>query len=464
MAGFRTTNNAVARGRAVAWLRALTRAGNHPLVRKLYGMVPLRWKNALRARLVMRATGAAALQPVLPPAGSTARPGGPVLRAPAPDNGPGVNLIGFAHGGLGLSENFRGLARALLAQGYPVALVDAGVLDDARNKDRPTDLSLADSCPFAIDVVCINPDQFGRAMTATQAARRADAYRIGYWFWELERVPAAWMSAIDDVDEIWVASEFVRGAFAAVTAKPVTLVRMPVQPPQLPAVVKGDADPFVFIFSFDFHSYVARKNPSAVIEAFRRAFPNGDESVRLILKSNNGDAFRDQLYALMGTATDDARIEIRDGYIDRNDMLDLLARADAYVSLHRSEGFGLGMAEAMALGKAVVGTGYSGNLDFMRDDNSRLVRYELVPTPEGAYMHDEGGHWAEPDIDDAARIMREFADDRANAASIGLRAAAHMRAAHSLEVAGSIAMQRLEGIRASRALPANVTPSKGVTP
>lgn len=439
-------DGAKGRSRAVALLRSLTQAGGHPIVRRLYDLVPLRWKDALRARLIGSA-GGAIHGSAASGSGTEAAPKAPSLRKPTPDNGPGVNLIGFARGALGLSENFRTLARALLAQGYAVSLVDAGVLDAARNNDRSGDLSLSPSAPYPIDIFCINPDQLDPAMEATRAARRPDAYRIGYWFWELEAIPQDWSSTLDRVDEIWVASTFVRDAFVAVTHKPVILVRVPVQPPELPKTVKDEGAPFVFLFSFDFHSYVARKNPAAAIEAFTRAFPQGDENVRLVIKSNNGEAFREQLYALLARGATDGRVRIIDGYVPREQMLDLLDGADAYVSLHRSEGFGLGMAEAMALGKAVIGTGYSGNLEFMDASNSRLVRYAMVAVKPGEYMHGEGHLWAEPDIDHAAMHMRELAADRRGAIDLGRRAAEDMKVRHSMSVAGRIAIERLTAIR-----------------
>jgi glycosyltransferase involved in cell wall biosynthesis len=440
------SNGAKGRSRAVALLRSLTHAGGHPVIRRLYDLVPLRWKDALRARLIGTAGGAThgAARPVI---GRPAPPNTPPLRVPTPDDGRGVNLIGFAHGALGLSENFRSLARALLAEGYAVSLVDAGVLDSVRNSDRAGDLTLSSSAPYPIDIFCINPDQLGAAMDATRLARRSDAYRIGYWFWELETIPADWIPALDHVDEIWVASPFVRDAFTSVTHKPVILVRVPVEPPVLPGRGKDEGAPFVFLFSFDFHSYVARKNPAAVIEAFTRAFPQGDENVRLVVKSNNGDAFREQLYALLARASCDARVRIVDGYVPREQMLDLLDAAEVYVSLHRSEGFGLGMAEAMALGKAVIGTGYSGNLEFMDGGNSRLVRFKMVAVRPGEYMHGEGCAWAEPDVDHAATLMRELAADSRGAIELGRRAAEDMKLRHSMSVAGRIAVERLTAIR-----------------
>lgn len=440
------SGGAKGRSRAVALLRSLTHAGGHPVVRRLYALVPLRWKDALRARLIAAASGTTHGAVAL--AGDrSAAPKALPLRVPVPDNGRGVNLIGFAHGALGLSENFRALARALLAEGYAVSLVDAGVLDAVRNSDRAGDLTLSSSAPYPIDIFCINPDQLGAAMEATSVARRPDAYRIGYWFWELEAIPADWLPALDDVDEIWVASPFVRDAFMSVTRKPVTLVRVPVEPPVLPGRGKGEDAPFGFLFSFDFHSYIARKNPAAVIDAFTRAFPRGDENVRLVIKSNNGEAFREQLYALLARAAGDPRVRVVDGYVPREQMLDLLDAAEAYVSLHRSEGFGLGMAEAMALGKAVIGTGYSGNLEFMDAGNSRLVRFEMVAVGPGEYMHGEGCAWAEPDVDHAAALMRELAADRQGAAELGRRAAEEMKSRHSMSVAGRIAVERLSAVR-----------------
>jgi len=210
-------------------------------------------------------------------------------------------------------------------------------------------------------------------------------------------------------------------------------------------------DEFVFLFSFDFNSFVARKNPEAVIAAFRRAFADGTRGVRLLIKSTNGERFRDRLDALRRDVADDPRIEVRDAFLTREEMFGLQNVADCYVSLHRSEGYGLGMAESMYLGKPVIATRYSGNLDFMDDENSLLVDFNMVPLRRGDYPYWKGQSWADADAGHAASLMRRVFDDRAYASELGARGAASIRRTNSRAVCGEAVHKRLLEIERERA-------------
>ena len=441
---------------ALSSLRFLTRSGASAPVRLVYKLFPTAVKERVRDRLMGLASS-----PLAAPATTDSRSKvGPAVAgrkqglpsvAPRPD-GLGANLVGFVHGALGLAENLRSCARALIASDFPVSLVEADILGDDRTVDTHADLPVALSAPFPVDVFFVNPDQIIPALAATEAARSARTYRIGYWFWELPRIPPEWKAALDTVDEIWVASEFVGDAFRQVTDKPVTLVPMVVEPVSPAETPRSRSEPFTFLFSLDFHSYLERKNPRAVVDAFLAAFPSGGESARLIVKTINGKAFRTELLALMSRASEDRRIEIVDGYISRDAMNELVARADSYVSLHRSEGFGLGLAESMALGKPVIATAYSGNLAFMNEENSLLVSYRLVDVAPGQYMHGAGQQWAEPDIQDAAAKMRCLVEDRALAADIGRRAREYMKNHFSSSVSARAIIERLEAISRSGCL------------
>lgn len=370
------------------------------------------------------------------------------LERATPCNGSGVNLIGYVRGGLGLAENVRSFARALSAACFPFTLIDANVLAPDRNIDTSLAIDVSTDAKFDIDLYFVNPDQLNAALQGLGS--RSDHYRIGYWFWELERVPDEWIAAIDLVDEIWVSSQFVQKAFSQVTAKPVILIPMVVEIDELGVGSmlgdRRDQPAFTFLFSFDFHSYIERKNPVAVIDAFRSAFPVDRKDVRLVLKSINGDIFQSQFYELIEYVLKDPRILIQDGFISRQQMIALMASADAYVSLHRSEGFGLGLAESMYLGKPVIGTAYSGNVEFMTPDNSCLVDYIMIEVKPGDYMHGEGQYWAAPDINDAARHMRRLVDDPAYATALGVRAATDMRTLHSRARCSQIAISRLRQI------------------
>lgn len=438
---------------ALSSLRLLTRAGASTPVRLVYKLFPTAVKDRVRDRLMALASSRVAgpvavdVRSKSGPAAANRKSGLPSV-APRPD-GLGANLVGFVHGALGLAENLRSCARALIAADFPVSLVDANILGNDRTVDTHVDLPVSVSAPFPVDVFFVNPDQIRPALAATEVARSVGTYRIGYWFWELPRIPPEWLPALDNVDEIWVASDFVGEAFRQVTGKPVTLVPMVVEPAPLAEDPQGRNGPFTFLFSFDFHSYLERKNPRAVLDAFLAAFPSGGEPARLIVKTINGKAFRTELLALMSRASEDSRIEILDGYMSRDAMNELVARADSYVSLHRAEGFGLGLAESMALGKPVIATGYSGNLAFMNAENSLLVSYRLVEVEPGQYMHGIGQRWAEPDIQDAAIKMRRLVEDPAFASDLGRRAREYMKNHHSSRVSARAIVERLEAISRS---------------
>ena len=207
-------------------------------------------------------------------------------------------------------------------------------------------------------------------------------------------------------------------------------------PPGLP-------EGFKFLFAFDYLSVFGRKNPIAAITAFARAFPP-DSGAALIVKSLNHDRdprAHEQLREAVASHPDVHLIEDR---LSRADRDGLMNAADCYVSLHRAEGFGFTLAESMWLGKPVIATGYSGNLDFMTTENSYLVDYRLVPIGPGNDPYPPDGVWAEPDVDHAAALMREVHERREQAARRGERAAAEIRSRHSPETAGRAMVARLE--------------------
>jgi glycosyltransferase involved in cell wall biosynthesis len=180
-----------------------------------------------------------------------------------------------------------------------------------------------------------------------------------------------------------------------------------------------DADKFVFLFTFDFHSFVTRKNPQAIVHAFQQAFPRNRDDVCLVLKSSNGHLYAEQMRELLTLVVGDSRIMLRDEVIEKVHVHALQRCCDAYVSLHRAEGFGLGLAECMSIGKPVIATGWSGNMEFMTESNSCLVEYDLVPVA-GGYPDSDGTCWAEPRIASAADAMRRLADDPERARALGM--------------------------------------------
>ena len=360
----------------------------------------------------------------------------------------GANVFGYLRGQFGLAESARSYVSALLGAGYPLSLVDIALDLQHGLNDSTLDRSIGESAPYDTNIIFVNPDYLRQAMDAIGAARLRGRYTIACWFWELPRVPREWLWALDVVDEILVASEFVAQAFREVTDKSILLVPLPLSDSVDSGATRDDfglpIDKFIFLTSFDFHSSVHRKNPHATIEAFRKAFPSGREDVCLLVKTSNGHLYADELHDLLALSLQDPRILLRNQIIDKTHMHALQRCSDAYISLHRSEGFGLGLAECMRLGKPVVGTAWSGNMDFMNNENSCLVDYSLIPVVEGQYMHGAGTFWAQADTSHAAGYMRRLVDDDKFREAISRNAAADTKSLLSPDRAAKSLIARLQ--------------------
>lgn len=402
--------------RALEWRRG-------GMLQGIYKRLPTAMRS-LVSRLVWRRLWRGVKFPPLPAVARTSS----VEAAPEPAvSRPGeLNIFGFFGGQFGLGESARSYASALTMAGTPVATIDVDLgLPHARQEVRAGAKPNPD--PRTIDLIVVNPDYLKRTLPIIESLGPARRFRIGCWYWELDQIPEAWLEAINHVDAIMVSSRFVQNAFAAVTDKPVFCVPLPLIQ-QHDSGLERDAfglstTAFVFLASFDFHSSIHRKNPHDAIKAFLQAFPRRDEDVQLVLKSNNGEYYPDLLAGLIEAAGGDSRILVRDQVIDASHMRSLQRCCDAYVSLHRAEGFGLGLAECMAMGKPVVATAWSGNVDFMQQGNSCLVDAELVQVQPHEYPHSLGARWAQPDVAQAATWMRRLALEPGLAAGIGASAA-----------------------------------------
>jgi glycosyltransferase involved in cell wall biosynthesis len=196
------------------------------------------------------------------------------------------------------------------------------------------------------------------------------------------------------------------------------------------------------LFSFDFLSIAERKNPFALVQAFKRAFRPGDGAV-LLIKTVNGPHAARPLRRLEAAAADHPDIHVVDGYVSASEKDSTIAACDCYVSLHRSEGYGLTMAEAMAYGKPVIATAYSGNLDFMDEANSFLVPFRLTTISRRRGPYSAGEQWADPDVDAAAELMRYVYDHPDEARAVGHAASAELRTHHTIQRTASFLAGRL---------------------
>lgn len=357
----------------------------------------------------------------------------------------GVNIAGMFRSEKGVGEAARAVWRAVNAAGIPHVLNDEPDLWAIQSSEPPVAPVLEN--PYRINLTAMNPDGAIAFFAYQPEAYFRGRHHVGLWNWELERFPESWCPAFVYFDEIWAPSEFTRRSIAQRSPVPVHVVPYCVSPaaPADRAALGLPAGRFVFLNVFDFQSYVARKNPLAAIAAFRRAFPTPSGPVLVVKTAHSSFAPGDAAEVRRACA---ARPDITliDRVMTRMEMDALIASCDALVSLHRSEGFGLPIAEAMAAGKPVIATDYSGSTDFLTGDNGLPVPFTLVPirTTHGPYRR--GGVWAEPDVDDAAAKMRRLAADPAAAAALGARARQSVAGSLSPERVGRLIAERLEAI------------------
>jgi glycosyltransferase involved in cell wall biosynthesis len=362
----------------------------------------------------------------------------------------GVNVVGFLRSDIGIGEAARRIVGALDRAAIPFATVPYRGPTLSRTGYPP--LGSRSEPVYDTNLICVNADTlpfFAADVGEDFFARR---YSIGLWFWEVSRFPEAMRASFDYIDEVWVTSEYARSAISSATTKPVVKIPVPVE---IPTDVGSDRarfglpEAFTFLFAFNFHSVFERKNPLATIDAFSRAFAPGEGPV-MVVKSANGDTRPERLQDMREAAADRPDIRVVDGYFSPDEQRTLMATCDCFVSLHRSEGWGLGLAEAMALGKPVIATAYSGNLEFMDEANSYLIPYRPSFVPEGVDPYPPGAEWAEPDVAAAAAAMRAVVEDRSEAAARAERGRRDVRERLSADRAGALMARRLGEVWAER--------------
>jgi len=372
-----------------------------------------------------------------------------IVNPPVPE---GVTLIGYPRAEFGLGESLRYVAAALELANIPFEVYDFSATSLARQGDERLAHRLSKCNTYATQIFCVSPEHMELVHALLGPSFFAQRRRIAFWYWELPHFPAAWHKALALMDEFWAPTQFIADCLREATDKPVKRIPVPVEVNDVSTFARSQlgipADTFLFLAAFDMNSGIARKNPAAAIEAFRRAFAAG-EKVALVIKTVYGDRHSKDVVSLQAMTAGDPRITVLDAVLSRADMMGLIAASDAYVSLHRAEGFGMLIAEAMALGKPVVVTGYSGNMDFTTAENACLVDYRLVPVREGEYPHHSGQVWADPDVDHAARLMSRVVRDIGFRSQLSARARAEIVSAHSFQITARWLTARLKGVSRS---------------
>ena len=364
---------------------------------------------------------------------------------------PGLNMLGHFCYASGLRTSTESLVEGFRRAGGDVALRDVWVQErgDENRHIAYTGLEIHDTTIIHTQPEPLFDVAYERAGLAPRTPR---TYRIGYWYWELEKIPPHWQAQADEVDEIWTATKFVADALRQRFDVPVRIIMPGLEHPVFEPLPRSrfglPEGTFLFLFTFHMASIMERKNPLGLIAAFIQAF-GADDTVGLVLKTSFGHMYPEQL-AELREAGEGYNVIIIDDVFTQGEVLALMDVCDSYVSLHRSEGYGLTMAEAMLLGKPVIATAYSGNLDFMSDETSLLVRFELVTLDRDYLPYKAGMRWAHASLDHAAQCMRKVRDDPVWARELGAKAKADLATRMSFEVSGRKVAARLAEIASAR--------------
>lgn len=348
---------------------------------------------------------------------------------------PKVTLVGHPFAPIGMGEHLRATFRALRSVGADVWVRDVWGMPGTKDFQGVDDIRgrLVERLDSDVTVFTLNGDEREPAFRRLGQDLAGAGYKIDYPAWELSRYPEVWARELEHYDEVWAASSYSGAAFRECVRRPVNVLPLPCHPvisrPYSRRHFGISETAYVFVFFFDLTSHIERKNPFALLDAMgrvRAARPFAEFQVVLKLGNPSADpAAGARFKAALEPHCRHALLI--DGVLDGDEVKSLVRLGDAFVSLHRAEGFGFGPGEAMYFGKPVVATAFSGNMEYMTPETAMLVDYKLISVQEGQYPHAAGQVWADPDVEQAAAHMVRLLDDPDAGRALGARASAHVR-------------------------------------
>lgn len=360
---------------------------------------------------------------------------------------PGANLIGYVFSESGMGEHVRMSAASFSTTDINFGVINFGYGVPSRTKALLRHGTLESTNRYKANIFHINADQMIHVYGKLGENFFSNRLNISYPFWELSKFPTEWTPFLKVMDEVWAPTRFIQNSISNALSKAVHYMPVSIELP--PVENKGriffgiPEGCFTFLATFDFFSYIHRKNPWAVVRAFMLAFPRLNENVCLVVKVMNADESNGDWKELKDIAARDRRIILINKVMTIDELLSLKLACDCYVSLHRAEGLGRGPMEAMLLGKPTILTNYSGSTDYAREDNSCLVNYSLIPIQEGQYVHFLDQVWADPDIEHAAWHMKNLANNADLCGRMGKTARDFINEHFSPARCGSLYKQRL---------------------
>lgn len=358
----------------------------------------------------------------------------------------GVNMSGFFNAEIGFGEALRSNLNALKKVGIPAKPINFNL--NVRNRQNDTSVSFEDNINnYPVNIVHLNIDAILSFIQEKSSDYFNGKYNIGYWAWEMEEFPDVYAEYFKFYDEIWTCSRYCLDSMSLKSPIPVVNIPHPIdiKIEDIDAYFETGIsdDCFNFLFVFDYNSLIERKNPLGLIDAYEKAFGINNDKVKLILKTSLSNQHSKAKKKVIERIGDNKSIIYKEEMLRRPELLALINKADCYISLHRSEGFGLTIAEAMALGKPVIATGYSGNLDFTNANNSFLVKYKMVKHEVDLSVLPKNNYWSEPNTDHAAELMKFIFENQDHAVKIGKKAKEDIETHFSLEAIGNRMKTRL---------------------
>ncbi len=353
----------------------------------------------------------------------------------------GLTLIGYPFAGTGEGEFLRQTAKTFLSVDVAVGIYDCNSEVRPSQKVKSLDCLVRSDNLYRTNIFHLKPDQAEALVISLGNSFFEGRYNIGNCFWELSGFPRAWINTLNFFNEVWCQSRFIQSTVSKCSTGPVVYM-----PPIFGVENSEEFDRayfnlppnrFLFLFIFDFKSYVSRKNPLGCIKAFQKAFSQNDKSVGLVLKCLGGGQYADEFKLLARAVQGDSRINLIDAIFSSKEITGLMSVCDSFVSLHRSEGLGISIAQSMLLGKPVIATNYSGNTDFTKPGNSCLVDYNLIEVKKGEYPFFKGQVWADPSIDQASNYMRRLVEDESYRNSVAQAGYSYIKTHYDAEVVGA---------------------------
>lgn len=348
----------------------------------------------------------------------------------------GINLIGNVKAETGLGQSCRLVANEIENSDYDFVIYNYNQLGSISENNKQWNHKISEELSYNINLIHINPHELGLAFTQLPKSFWDYRYNIGFWLWEIEEFPDEWIPCFHCLDEIWTPSEFISQSIRKKTQLPVITIPYCVEAQIQKKADRGyynlPNDQFLFLTMYDHNSIVERKNPMAVIDAFRKAFDCHNTKVGLVIKISN--ATKSDIKMIETAMEGYSNFYIMSDVLSKEDVNGLIETVDVLVSLHRAEGFGLVLAEAMLLGTPTIATNWSSNIEFMNSEVSCLVKYTMKVIEKDLGPFKKGNQWADPDVDDAADFMIKLYDDSIYYEEISTKARLYLEEKLSMDI------------------------------